>query len=1231
MSATAKSVSQNKKKNKNCSIAANTIATASTTATATATTAAIIGNPPDKELDRLLDLGRAYRDGTGVTQNFTKAFEYFKSAYAKKSFTAAFNLGHFYHFGLGCNMDLDKSLEIYKFLESYLPNASTFCGLARNYYARIQQGNSKEIKSYKMLFIHYATKAANLNDIESMTLLFQYYIGDEPSTTTHAIAFQYGQRLIKDPLVNQSPSFRHYYGLCFLRGYGVAINIKEALKHFNWVIAQKNCPTGTLMASKAARAHALIDDRYLSLAERQKHYDEAIKTFEELANSGLKEVRIHLILNYFHPNNKINNSALFIQPNIPRAKYWAKIAAAEKDAEALRFLADIYLVEKDQKEEKEAYENYKRSLALNDLETYSRLGLCHQHGLGVEKDLIKAESLYLQYKKHNEAGANYMLADLYFYQKNPDFVKYLELAAQKKYKPAMFILGIICAYGVYTVQDQKRGIDCLYALFEMDKDPFMLRYIIMIALGLKYKDSVNEFESPLQPQKIFKMIEDLNDPHVNADFPKIKKIFNNEPINDLEDIFEGYKAMLKDIDERPSLTASTNILTQYDTIRAECIKSVTSLLLATFSCRIAKCHLLGIGVETNTALAKEYLKKAADMGSAEGQYLYGRICESGDINEKALAAKYFDLAVAQNHKLAKIHLTWKKQLQKNNDVYFVEIMSFPTRFDQLTSNQNFLSLSFELAFESKQILSYTAEYSTKITVERDKIENLKKRFESLQQKANQLCSSFEENYKRIYKDSLQICRENRETAEPLLQEVKLYEYQYLVDFKEAKACIEELRQYRIQIEKAIETNTNKENSAKTATKASEESADDIKAKNEANESLQKESERLRLEQCKQKRNAWVEKQRIFFEKQLKKQALMKEQKKVANDFLEEISLRPVEARACSNHNFSFVKKPSQRILSEWQTHELLRIRDERIALEKAYDYINSGSLPKEKETLEDIWIVRQALIAILGRFMEVLQFITLRNNTSQDLSLNAAASQIRNLLLKRDYLDDIVLLNDLGSIIVETHKQKNLELLSIVKTLINLPYLKDSKLGNLPSTWQQFKTDLKSPLLDYMVEQLSPLPPVLTLTACIDKVEAAKKGLILLSQYKGFYSEKTFLAIVDHFLKSKWGAISAYVKRNKRELIKNPYDKYLCGQTGLICEEYIELGNRFRHAKEPLRFSTSKTTASAANVVSTIASTFSTTATTATSAMTSPTTDASMPSNIIRLSYKGRSLVEPID
>lgn len=1226
----------------NSTIASTSSAATTPTSTSTSTSAASSFSPSETDpiakkanlhflqalrldknhLGAILALAKAYLYGIGVPENNSKALELYLRADGIGSVTASSALGEFYYKGIACEKDFKKALGHYTKIIHYckansiVVDTNIISALTQICHKLMLENNDTEQEKYRILFIKYATDGFNLNIKGCIITLLHYYVNETTNLTEKASAFQFVNKLMVNRQYKNDPFVRLCCGICYLDGYGVAPDITRALQQIDWVLENDTDPKSTNRTpAKRARAEILLKIKPFdkSEIEQKRSYEESIRLLEEAANDGDKKARSCLVFYYLHPN-----VLLKIGKNIPSAKYWAKKAIEDNDAEGYGWLAQIQYHEGNYQA---SFENYHKAKERGVFFALRELCLYHLYGTGgVEKNINTAIDLAVQYLKFDERAGHFLLGGLYFHLRDLQCIDYLEKAVQLNDLPSRCFLGFIYYFGIFVKRNVEKAMDYFYIIY---KDPMGSNFVLLLRRQLpEYSIFLgNKLEfSAEQRRKLFEIL-GLNSNITNYREKESCKIsfFADTEFNDPVQRFEGYKTRLNALKSNTKALEDGHHIEQVGTLFfREMIAIFDVNARAANLCGLAQCYLLGKGVGVDYIKGIEHLKEAAKLGNAEAQYLLAREFETNDEPNHAMSMHYYGLAAEQGHTLAKAHLDWKLKLKKTNDECMTSILSFPNQFDTLISfKKRFSTLMYQVEFVYSKITKYKTVLidikEGKLALESsdwDNIDQLSNNAKTLSTKASQLSASFESTYKSIYTECVAICNANNVSAEGLLSKIQSYESLYLSYYNEATACLEKLNQYYDKILNIINTSSNiakpLANIKIVDNENTKENSDKAQSALQKELQLQEEIELKAKIERQQKREAWLRAQKAFDEKLKKKQAAIKNEKdrKVKKEFLTEIAQRSVVTNAFSMRRSGKTTKPRpEHNLSLWQTEEILRFKNEIATLKKIYHYIQSvtETHSKEKQSFEDAWVVLQAITVILGRFMEVLQFIgTKQNPQSDNISLQEAARRIRNQILKHEHLEVELFHPTMGmsaaldAIFLENILEKNRAWLALVKKLLDF-FKGFKKLDEFPTQWQVFKGMIDSRLLEHLVEGLPHIPPVMSLDTCKNKIDLFRLNLKRLANYQGLYQEKTFLTIIEQLIKSKWGAVSAYIQKRQELLIQSTVDSLACQD--LIRPEYINLGNHFRHAKSPLVFSCKSFKGKASAVSTTITSTITSSAT----------------------------------
>lgn len=261
------------------------------------------------------DLGEAYYDGKGVTENLPEAVKWFTKAAEQENVKAQYNLGECYYYGYGVYKDYGEAEKW------YTKAAEQGCAEAQNslgYYYEINELNPKKAVEWytkaaeqglpvaqcnlgicykngdgveKNLeeAVKWYTKAANQEYAQAQYLLGKAYDKGEGVAKNDSEAMKWYLKAVK----NNYPQAAYYYGGMLLEGNkqkGITKNIPEGVKYLRKAADLKNLDAINSLVgayySKMTGENDFGISKYLSYADFVKYIkigaekgDQNMKTF----------------------------------------------------------------------------------------------------------------------------------------------------------------------------------------------------------------------------------------------------------------------------------------------------------------------------------------------------------------------------------------------------------------------------------------------------------------------------------------------------------------------------------------------------------------------------------------------------------------------------------------------------------------------------------------------------------------------------------------------------------------------------------------------------------------------------------------------------------------------------------------------------------------------------------------------------------------------------------------
>lgn len=313
--------------------------------------------------DGYCGLGKMYKKGLGVPQDYTKAYEYFNLAAAHGDYEAEYEIGLMYLNGLGTSQDYHQA--IFWFTEaSNHGDAAAYNALAYMYMNGT--GVDKDYEKACDLF----KKSAEFENTEAMTELGVYYstILFDPKKS-----FEWTKKAAD----RGYPEALWNLGDCYENGIGVEVNNKEAEKYHQMArnAGFNNLPTAQpveITPFDEAMADIDIQD-----------YKSAVSILKKLAKSGNAEAQFQLA--------KCYQNGTGVKKNTSVAASWLN-----KSAEGGFVPAYYALGQRNEKgiditpNQEQAAKWYRKAAEQGHADAQFRLGLMYDEGRGVTQNGKKA-------------------------------------------------------------------------------------------------------------------------------------------------------------------------------------------------------------------------------------------------------------------------------------------------------------------------------------------------------------------------------------------------------------------------------------------------------------------------------------------------------------------------------------------------------------------------------------------------------------------------------------------------------------------------------------------------------------------------------------------------------------------------------------------------------------------------------------------------------------------------
>lgn len=790
---------------------------------------------------------------------------------------------------------------------------------------------------------------------------------------------------------------------------------------------------------------------------------------------------------------------------------------------------------------KKAFDYYLKNVDTNG-EAAFQIGFSYEQGRGTTRDLKLSVKYYTKAVQLGNAGAMLNLGNCYangsgIKRNDKEAVRLFSDAANQGLKLANFSLAQVYYFGVGVARDRLKAVDFLDKC-DLKDHPFVMALQVMIKHDIEKQKNGN-----LQP--------------VIAEYERILKLLSTCQ-TEADGLIISREMFLMAKYKLLNRLAEIYILGPESTRNPDkgiqCLQqsaSVEALQL------LAYCHLKGLGVPQDTKKALDFFNRASRLGDLE-------------------ARKFLEKREAV--------------LRENNDI-FVRILTLPDEFQKQKQTS---TGSLETLMAQVQVNQSAIEANQELA----SIETLEKVRGHLQviavqyEQAMTLSRNFDNRYNTIFitvkdigeKNALSV--ENR-SAEPEASELFSYMSKY-------QQCCDNIGKENLKLTTIKEGLLNK-NSAKIKeeSKKSEE-GEELKKKRQAlieqikkMEENQKtaelalkkqEEERVKKNgERREQRERWLQQKKEKFEARQKslaqklvvpkdiKQLLRKQENKFAKSVVSN------REQSVSNHDAQikdFSKsqnKPLPKTLSIWKVAALERKKHEMQLLERVNQHFSKVADEVNLLTITDMWIERETLTNLLGRVLELVK----THQGSQNFPKEVAA-RLRNFLFKSIYF---TLPENHNDDTVKIALEINAKLRDAVSKI--LAYLKIDPKENPPKNWAELKIYIKSSLLDDLISlplENYMISRKLSYSTCRTKVLQEKQKLALLKDYNGIFKNNDIITIVQKSCEARWGSLSSYLMRYKKQLIPAISTLELEFNT-LVNQGLISKGNNWRHNKEPLLFS----------------------------------------------------------
>lgn len=994
-------------------------------------------------------------------------------------------------------------------------------------------------------------------------------------------------------------------GVCYLKGFGVDKDPKKAFE-----LLQKSKKKNDWKWTRIYELECQLEPNL----EWPMSIDQVLNELEQIFDSQdhLRTQRASKMLHqYYHMTmTHLEKDILLLKKSVERKWNYAyvaladyyyhgigveqdpskaiefyNIAAKNNDPIALFRLGKCYLDGNSvvKKDAKKAVAYLLEAKKYGSVEANAALGYCYHHGEGISKNLKTAFELYQLAAKHDEPAALCYLGEWYkrgFDNGNIDVkraVEYFKKAVQHGSIDAIHQLAHCYLFGMGCEQDTQKAFNLLNEHVSKHHNS---HHLIQYLLGTCYEMGLGTDQNEEMAFKYY----DLAAKDV-CEARLLRARFWMEGLKpvtlDLNKAISEYRAI---IDELKDFTS------YYDKIFYHITLQEFNRVKAEALLNLGQCYWEKFDYKK----AFECFEASQQLGNTTAQMLTHLFYKTGigtEVNHER-AQLLFDTLYNKSFADPRINFKlWVKQKEENEKQFTLFIL-FPNKFQTLQdlngnslyylkTRINYLATKindFKYPIEHENISKLNkTENST--TMDAANVERIRSESINSLQKAEAIVQKIMEKY-TFYKNEINriFIAHNESIAkfnDLLDNEIKAYE-KYLEHVKsnivqltkivdDQQSLAEQLSKESPKIDKNNKTKDNSSVSSMSP-KSQISSITSASSMSEVNS-----EEKAYQEKRNSERENWkkmtAQYQKDFLEKQKKEH-----DKKISREVEKEITYW-FEYNKGVNKKARRPVEPSARLLAkDWQIPLRLRFKEELDLLNTVTNFIeqinaNAPSIDlNNKLTLEDLWIERELYINLLGRLMEVVKKF---KGSERKIPVDVA-SGIRNVLLKYPYFGHIRFENVSSNTEMFTKAQATNKALQLTIQKL-LSFFKEEKTN--------LAFDVKSySLLDEIYthsKNKAFMNQTWTLEECIDRVKQEEQNLTRLEIYQGIYQSEDSYKIVKAACHARWGTVSSYVKAHANELFPNAIiDMTLYDY--LVKEDYITLGNEFRHSEKAINIATAK-------------------------------------------------------
>ncbi|GBB88408.1 hypothetical protein RclHR1_00150004 [Rhizophagus clarus] len=316
-----------------------------------------------------------------------KVFETMTILNSQSNFDYSSLIGIFYQYGIGCDVDKDKSFEIFS---NIIKN-----NILKEFSFNQKNGtitfNDDNIKELNEIITHYFYSLSFYKDIilnkgknhklyvrssEKGDSLSQYYVGNH-----YYLEKDYKKAIEWFSKSSEGGNIRAIYklGNCYYYGYGIIRDEKKAFELY-------------LKSAKGGYNHALcsVGDCHYYGRGVLKDRNKAFKWYLKAAKKGYIYCQ-YLVAKWY-------NDGIHVPKNENHWLYWNRKVAISGDIHAQFELAEYYLNNPINKDEKKAFRWCYKLANKDEPKAIFMVAKCYREGIGIGKDLKEAKKWRIKYE-----------------------------------------------------------------------------------------------------------------------------------------------------------------------------------------------------------------------------------------------------------------------------------------------------------------------------------------------------------------------------------------------------------------------------------------------------------------------------------------------------------------------------------------------------------------------------------------------------------------------------------------------------------------------------------------------------------------------------------------------------------------------------------------------------------------------------------------------------------------